>query len=271
MSYQSYYDKLKYELQRHWVRESFFTSQYNSASMLGNRVGMEPFKFGLIIWDWDEQYAKRLRQLKYQNYENLMDEDPYKYKKWPSGSAGREDFYGIPFQFIEHPPIWTKSANWSDISDIMGRFESQSIYASTGPNDMTLTLIYYATSSKGSDLELTSPFNSSYIGQWTLGAIDRFVLQLQSLVFPQYDGLYGPPVKCLLNIGNIFVDFPVIIKTVTVEQNEPYEVTTMRSMMRKVTLEMRSSYPSWQAIGATQVWTSDGNGVFARQELQPLG
>ena len=44
----------------------------------------------------------------------------------------------------------------------------------------------------------------------------------------------------------------------------------MRSMLRKVTLEMKSSYPPWQAISASEVWTADSGAVFGRQEFQKI-
>jgi len=178
----------------------------------------------------------------------------------------RDNFMGIPFQYIEQMPIWNKTANWNDIGETMGRFESQSVYGNSSAQDLTLSLNYYAESGDNSGLDGYE--NKFGRNTWTLNAIERIKFQIQSLVFPQYDGGFSPPVKCLLNIGNVFVDIPVVIKSVSVEETAPYEVRTMRSMFKKITIEMRTSYPAWQAISASKVWTASDGSVFSRQELE---
>jgi len=266
MSQEGFFRRIEADLKNRWIEESMLINEtYSASDMLGNRVGMQPHKFGLVVWDWNDEYKKQLKRMKLKKGITSYEDDPLKYKEWLNSNTYKS-FYGIPFQYIEQIPVWNKSAQWNDLGDIMGRFESQSIYGNSQAQDLTVSLTYLAENGKNSGL--TSEIGYIKDTTWTLNAIERFSLQIKSLVFPQYDGKFAPPVKVLLNIGNIFVDFPVVIKNVTVEETNPFEITTMRAMMKKITIEMKSSYPAWQAISATQVWTADTGAVFGRQELQ---
>jgi len=256
----NFYTKIKEDLQNRWrpvSQVSNIVGGKGDKTNIGNIIGMQPHKFGLTVWDWDRQFEKKLRELR---RKGGNDYDPMAYK------FTRDNFMGIPFQYIESLPMWNKTANWSDVGEIMGRFETQSVYSNSSAQDLTITLNYYAESSDNSGLDGNEKPNSR--DTWTLNAIERIKLQLQSITFPQYDGKFSPPVKCLLNIGNIFVDLPVVVKSLTIEEGPPYELRTMRSMFKKITVEMRTSYPAWQALSAPQIWTADNGGVFARQELQ---
>lgn len=254
-----FYEKIKGELQDRWQEVDQINNVVGNkadVTRMGNIVGMQPHKFGLTVWDWNRQFEKRLRELRRQD--NSYDPLAYQFK--------RDNFMGIPFQYIESIPIWNKTVNWGEVGDIMGRFETQSVYSNSSAQDLTITLNYFAESSDNSGLD---GYERKYSRDtWTLNAIERIKLQLQSITFPQYDGKFSPPVKCLLNIGNIFIDLPIVVKGLTIEEGPPYELRTMRSMFKKITIEAKTSYPSWQALSATQIWTADTGGVFARQELQ---
>ena len=243
-----FYENIKPQLEERWIP---IDEQNNKES---NRIGMKPHKFGLIVWDWEKQFEKNIKKLESMGSNN----DPNAYRT-PYGLTNQ---IGIPFQYIETMPTWAKTSNWTEISEVMGRFESQSIYGSSAAQMLSIGLNYYAESS--SDKHPSAQTRN----EWTMTVIERIKFQLQSLVFPQYDGKFSPPVKVLLNIGNIFVDIPVVITSLTIEEGPPYEMDTMRSMFKKVTIEMRTSYPAWQTLSAPRIWTANDGGIFARQELE---
>lgn len=306
-SKQDLFTQVKERLRQHWDWENgdFVWSQknINYANMFGNKIGMSPSRFGFLIWsnqhkspkyssgDDDSlngRFAKQLAKVK--QYDDYIGSGTFK-----GNDDNKSAIIGIPFQYIEQIPTWQKSANWSD-ENVIGRFEPMGIYANSSPQDLSLSLIYYAESSRdalvpeNSSTDSTSGNMSSMSGTtktfrstakpyepplqfkernaWSMQAIERFKFQLQSLVFPQYDGTYAPPLTVLLNIGNIFVDVPVIIKAVSVEEQNPFEVTSMRSMLKKINVEMRVMYPQWQALSAVQIWSAPDGSIFARQSFK---
>ena len=178
--------------------------------------------WGLKILDWDDAFANRIAEF-------------------------TEPDLRIPFQYLEQIPNWDKSANYTDVNEIMGRFEGPTIYSNSNAQDIQLVLTYYAESLKN-DIGVKTP--------WTLENIEGITKKLQSLVFPQYDGRYGPPNKVLLNIGNIWRNVPLIVKQVSVEHQAPYHVYTGLPLMRKITVTCKTSYPLWQGIGSMSVYTA---------------
>ena len=76
---------------------------------------------------------------------------------------------------------------------------------------------------------------------------------MESLVYPQYDEKYNPPNLCLLNVGSIYMDVPVLIKSVTVSHKPPFDTQTMMPRTFQVTLDARISYPLYQAISAREI------------------
>ncbi len=255
-----YYEYVKANLEKRWFQLDEMIPNSPSTRYLA-----DPFRFGITIWDIDKEFKKRLRLLKSQS--SAIYDDNKKWSTWYSTTGG-ENSFGIPFQFIENIPVWNKSANWGGAGDINGRFEEQQVYNNSGSMGSSLILTYLATSSKDSAFEIPGRRYSKKENEWTMSSIERYTNQLKSITFPQYDGKFSPPVKCLLNIGNMYVDFPIVITNISVEETGPFEIITMRSMMKKINIEFKSSYPSWQAITATQVWTADNGGVFAKQDLQ---
>ena len=217
------------------------TLQYSENSLLWNPeyhkmkpVPPNALMFGLSIIDWDNSFKKRI------------------------GSYNTKDLH-IPFQYIEQIPDWVKGANWNEISDIIGRFAPQDIYANSTPQDLELKLYYYAEADR----------NSEDIGtHWTLENIEKYTKRLQSLVYPMYDGNFSPPPKLKLNIGSIYRDIPVFVKNVSIAWKTPYKIATLQSMLREITLSCRISYPSWQAVSGPKIFVgSANNSVFAYQEL----
>lgn len=258
----SYYDTIKEELQSRWNYDQLLTSESIRSY---NKMSIDPFKFGLVVWDWNKAFEKKIKKIRYESFEKYgTSDDQMKYKKW-NGLNNRKSL-GIPFQYIDKIPNWAKNSNWQGSDDIMGRFEGQVQYGNSSSHDFTIELTYDAECSG----DLYYDFDAMNQTKWSMQFLDRIENQLKSLAFPQYDGYYSPPVKVLLNIGSVYIDYPIVIKSVDVEYQAPFEIITMRSMRRKITLGCVSSYPSWQAISATQVWTANTGAVFARQEFQQL-
>jgi len=193
----------------------------------GNPIPVNAFMFGMVILDWDGQFKRRIRKY------------------------GLTDIK-IPFQYIENIPIWSKANNYNEVSDVMGRFEPINVYTNSAAQDFTLTLIYNAEA-------LTS--GVGVYTKWTLNYIEELIKRLQSLAFPEYDGQYTPPPKLLLNIGNIHRDTPIIIRNVTIESSEPFHIATGLPMMRKVSLECRVSYPLWQGMSNSRIWSAYEGGT----------
>ena len=192
------------------------------------------FMLGLVLLDWDGSFRRR--------------------------AALTEEELEIPFQYVEATPNWEKSANYASVSDIMGRFEDVQIYGNSGAQEFEVKVQYHAEALHHSDHRETF---------WSLDNIEVLTKRLQSLVYPQYDGNYQPPMRALLNMGNQVRNLPVAIKRISVENGAPYDVNTLLSMLRTVSISMVTSYPMWQGIGATQVYLAeDTNQVFAYEEIK---
>lgn len=171
----------------------------------------------------------------------------------------------IPFQYIEQMPQWERSANYDEIGDIIGRFEPLSVYNNSGAQELTLTLNYVAEASEDYRNASGKRKTATY---WTLEKIEEITRRLKSLIFPQYDGVYGAPKKCLLNIGKVWPDVPVIIKQVQVEDMGPF-TKDFWSIMRKVTIQAKVSYPLDRAISQAEVWYVDtGTTKASNQSLK---
>lgn len=189
----------------------------------------------------------------------------------------------IPFQYLtEGPPSLTKTANYDD-TNIPGRFEGIASYTYSNTVDFQLDLTYVAESRqrKAEDKSNMSSFEKNFIAQangeiskekafgkfindvyndgskknniWSLEYINSLIPLYESLVYPQYDDKYNPPNLCLLNMGSIFMDLPVLIKTVTVAHKPPYDIKTMMPRNFQVTVDLRISYSIYQAISSRSI------------------
>lgn len=173
----------------------------------------------------------------------------------------------IPFQYIDQVPEKTKSANYDEI-EVHSRFESQQIYKSSTNIDLSLTLKYYAEGSE----------KLGHFTFWTVEQIERIVKKIDALTYPKYDGKFSPPDKVLLNIGGLFIDTPVIIKSTSMNFRPPYDIETLQSRFIEIKIDCRTAYPSYQAIGANQIYSvatdrraeSDGNKVYAYKKFSLL-
>lgn len=106
---------------------------------------------------------------------------------------------------------------------------------------------------------------------WTIQYIESIVLKLKSLVFPQYDGTFAPPNKVLFNAGDLFVDYPIIIKSVNVEYEGPFQTQNMMPMTYKITMSCISAYPLYQALAAPRVYSGqEGNRVFSQKRFSTM-
>lgn len=172
----------------------------------------------------------------------------------------------IPFQYLtEGPPSLTKSANYDD-TNIPGRFEGIPSYTYSNTVDFQLDLSYVAESKKTiSEAKKPKTVNeavNAYMTEkkggkknniWSLEYINSLIPLYESLVYPQYDENYNPPNLCLLNMGAMFIDLPVLVKTVTISHKPPYDITTMMPRMFQVTLDVRIAYPLYQAISSRAI------------------
>lgn len=181
----------------------------------------------------------------------------------------------IPFQHLtEGLPSLTKSANYDD-TNIPGRFEGIPSYSYSNTIDFQLDLTYVAESRKKKKDDMTDDDYFSKVKNpddmikalgekydrstkkinnlWTLEYINSLIPLYESLVYPQYDQQYNPPNLCLLNIGAIFIDLPVLIKTVTVAHKSPFDIKTMMPRTYQITLDLRVAYPLYQAISSRSI------------------
>lgn len=213
-----------YDLSNRWD-QSFFSTAITSpvnASLMG-----------LTIIDVDRTLRRRAPRLK------------------------TSDLY-IPFQYIEKVPVWSKAANYSEYSDIIGRFEPIQEYANSGVQEVPLDLIYHAE----------ARYNYGANTHWTLENIEKYEKRLKSIVFPMYTKGYNSPSKVLLNIANIWVNVPVVIKNVEIDPFEPYDIVTGLSITRKIKLTTAVSYPMWQSLSMEQIYIEKtGNEVFAYKQM----
>ncbi len=162
----------------------------------------------------------------------------------------------IPFQYIEKIPDWKKTANYEEIGDIMGRYEGLQVYKNSSSQSVALEIRYNAESIR-QDADT----------YWTLENIEILIRKLKALSYPSYDGRFSPPPICELNIGAIYNRFPVKVLDVSVSEEPPY-IGAFRGVNKKVTLELKSSYPIWQVVGARQVNIYEKNNeVFAIQDF----
>jgi hypothetical protein len=199
----------------------------------GTSIKPNAFIFGFLVNDWDKSYQSRDTKIKTGDLQ-------------------------IPFQYIDKIPDWKKSATYSEFSEVIGRFESINVYANSAAQDFQLVLWYQAES------RLTSTSNT----YWSMERVEQIVKRFQAMVYPVYTKGFAPPPKLLFNIGNIFRSVPVIVKDVLVENQPPYDVITGLPFVRKITLELKTSYPMWQAISSEKVFMStSGGSCFAYKEM----
>lgn len=212
---------------------------YNKFHLLSTSVPANALLFGFAINDVDTSFGGRLSErLAEYSLDDLK----------------------IPFQYLETIPIWQKQANYNDIQDIIGRFESFSIYQNSNAQDVPITLMYYAEGTEADEIHRISP--------WTIEKIDMYVKRLQSLVYPQYDGNYGPPMTVKMNIGSLYREVPLTIRNITIEYTGPFDTNTLKSIGVKITLECKTAYPLYQSITASKVYLeTTENRVFAFKKL----
>lgn len=199
-------------------------------------VPSTPQTFGMTMIDWDGFYRK------------LLD-------------ATEEDM-NLPFQFLENVPVWSKSAKYTDVSDIMGRFEDIQIYNGASSQDITINLKYAAD----------SLYNEDYSSPWSLESVKGYIKKIQSTILPVYDERFMPPPTWKLNIGSFYQEVPINIRDVAITPAAPFYIKTGDPMFYEVTLTCKTNYPMWQTqsfgqVFSTKAYEVDGD-VFAYQELK---
>jgi hypothetical protein len=106
---------------------------------------------------------------------------------------------------------------------------------------------------------------------WTAQYIDSLVVKLKSLVFPQYDGNFSPPNKVLFNAGDLFVDYPLVIKSINVEHEGPFRIDNMMPMTYKITMSCVTNYPLYQALSGSRIYSGvEGSAVFAQKKFSAM-
>jgi len=145
----------------------------------------------------------------------------------------------IPFQYIDGIPNWSKSANYQDVNDIMGRYEGYSIYSNSSAQECQLTLHYHAEREVGFG--------------WSLENIERIEKYIQSLVLPTTNKMYSPPPRMLLNIGYLWRSVPVIVRNVNIEYIGPFMADGLRAHQRKITLELRTNYDLSRSMSRDEI------------------
>ena len=148
----------------------------------------------------------------------------------------------IPFQYLEVIPTETKSANY-DNQDIAGRFENLLLYKGSENSTFSITLKYYAEGTE----------KKKHKTSWTIEAIERYSRRCKSLLYPAYEGKYGPPNICKLNIGASLVDVPVKVRNISLLKKPPFDTKDLKSFFQEITMELVTSYPINQAVSAEEI------------------
>lgn len=164
----------------------------------------------------------------------------------------------VPFQYLGESgeiPALTKTANYEE-SQVLGRFEPLKAYKDSSDVKFTFNVTYYADGTERTSDNFTRQGNEQgnrNTSPWTIEQISRITARLESLVYPQYDGKYSPPRFCLLNVGGIYINFPVVVTSVSVVPLPPYSTRDLTPMRRNVTLELSSSYPTYQPVSSNSI------------------
>ena len=163
----------------------------------------------------------------------------------------------IPFQFIgDEIPVVTKSANYEE-SAIATRFEPLKSYSGSNSQDISMRVIYIALGSK----------KLGHKTFWTIENIEELTRKLQSLVYPTYSTKFEAPKTVLLNMGSIFMDVPLKIKSISISNKAPF----ITARTKEISIEAVVSYPIYQALEASDIMFSEtGNKVFAYKKFSQI-
>ena len=153
--------------------------------------------------------------------------------------------YHIPFQYVDVANIKVqKTANYNEEHPV-GRFEPVNVYGSSTAMQITIPLQYMA---------FESGYNSDE------GFIQEIKDRLFAATFPIYGNYqragvrsYGAPNKFVLNMFEKFVNIPVIISEVHIEDQGGNDIYTWLSMGFKISLTLKTSYRVAQVISADEV------------------
>ena len=135
----------------------------------------------------------------------------------------------------------TKSANYSGGDQPLGRAEPFQIYAGSGARAFSIECAYVAVSDR-------------YEHRWVMHQISR----LQALCYPIYSrtkitdrGTMQPPPMCLFNLGDRYVNLPILINSVSVNYpaEDAYHPVSMLPIIARVSIQVTVSYPYGQVPG----------------------
>lgn len=159
------------------------------------------------------------------------------------GNLYTNDKYNIPFQYI-----WdikdSKSASYSEDMPT-GRFEPHRSYTNSTAYSISLTLGYMAYDSGPNSDE---------------GFVQEVKDKLFAAMYPIYgknqrNGVrsYGSPNKYLLNIFDRYVNIPVTIENVSIDNEYGMDPKTWFSMGFQLTVELKTSFRLAQVVSAEDV------------------
>jgi len=129
----------------------------------------------------------------------------------------------------------TKSANYSGGEQPLGRAEPFQISSGSSARSFSTECAYVAVSDR-------------YEHRWVMHQVSR----LQALTYPIYSrdnqadrGTMKPPPLCLLNIGDRYVNLPIIVNSVSISYpaEDAYDVIGMLPVIARVSLQVTVSYP----------------------------
>jgi len=158
-----------------------------------------------------------------------------------SPTGGGQQLAPIFFQTMPAVDGDTKSANYSGSETPLGRAEPFQIYSGSGARSFSISCSYVAVSDR-------------FDHRWAASQVSR----LQALCYPVYSrerisdfGAMTPPPLCLLNIGDRYVNLPVVITSVSVSYpaDGAYDPISMLPIIAAVQINVTVSYPYGQVPG----------------------
>ena len=156
-------------------------------------------------------------------------------------SGGGRQLAPIFFQTMPGVSGDGKTASYSGSDTPIGRAEPFQIYSSSGARAFSISTAYVAV-------------NDRFETRWVANQINR----LMALCYPIYSrerpsemGVMNPPPLCLLNVGDRYINLPVVVTSVNIDYpaDGAYDPESMLPIVAQVTLAVTVSYPYGQVPG----------------------
>ena len=156
-------------------------------------------------------------------------------------SGGGSQLVPIFFQTMPAVSGDGKTASYSGSETPMGRAEPFQIYSGSGARSFSIQTSYVAISDR-------------FETRWVANQINR----LMALCYPIYSrerpselGVMNPPPMCLLNVGDRYINLPVVVTSVSTDYpaEGAYDPETLLPIVAQVTISVTVSYPYGQVPG----------------------